>query len=225
MRVVPWLASILLLGACRAPFPGTEAAQNVSARAKIERAAVRLPEAASLRFRALLGMAGAETPLDTRALRRPPGDLRAVGLSDLGGTVFHLVAHTQRGQTRVLRASPEIGGAMVRDGIGPDLSMCLFTAPRQDDQLVRHPKGIGLLRRDGSARTLLWQSSANGPIDRVMRGTRDRLDSEARIEWKDGRPSYVRIENHQFRYTLELWSTGWEAADLTDEHFQWESIR
>ena len=220
MRSAPWLASIVLLSACQAPFPDTVADPDLSARAKIEQAAVRLPGTARLSFRALLTVAGAETPLDTRALRRPPGDLRVVGLGDLGGTAFHLVAGEELEHARVLQTSPGIGSALVRDGLGPDLSMCMFTAPRPDDQLVRHPGGLGLLRRQGSTRTLLWQSSPNGPFDRIMRGSGGRLDSEARIEWVNRRPGYVRIENHEFRYVLELWSTGWETSDLTDAHFR-----
>lgn len=215
---------LLFLGACSTPFPLTTVETDPAFRTQLEQQAVALPSAARLQYRAVLAMNGMEIPLDTRILRRAPGDLRVMGLSDLGGTAFHFVSSGDPVGTRILQANPEIAPKVLTDGLARDFAMCFFPTPRPSDQLVRHPSGVGILRCAGTSRMLLWRAGDTGPIDRVSRGSDGHLDAEARIEWQDQRPSYVRGENHQFGYVLELWSPdsqpAWRAAPLTDAHFR-----
>ena len=232
------VATLLVLymcfaGACSrwaVPDPGLPVEDPALARSLREGLDRLYPKELRALHRVILEVRARQYDLLGYVLCRGRTELRLVGMSDLGGTLFDLV-HSPAAGSRVLRNGLGLDTEWLVEGAARDALLLYLERPAADSRLVRHRDGsLGLVARlpDGSVEEYLFDAPGRS-WTAYRRSRRGRPVYEMRLfslgplpGWAGPTARRVEIRDHRLGYQASIRVVKLDAMALKDEHFSGE---
>jgi len=205
--------SLLLAGACASPFPSfreLDAGASTEAGQALEiLAAWRSPT--RLLERVTMTRWGGELVLSVYVAAESPGEVRFAGVSDLGATLFSVVA--TGASIEVLHESPGFTAEFLREEFIPDQMAALLRPPVDDATLVSTEAGRPAVHfKVGVGEALLYLGNRSEPS--LVRGVDGELHSTIAwivddLEASPAPPESILITNRVADYHARLELAPW----------------
>jgi hypothetical protein len=218
MKVALLAAAVIAFSSgCVHRFPSTVALDDPALEREWRASLFVPPDSIRSQQRVVLSSGGSEIDFTVLVRARRPDELRVVGLTDLGGTLFHV--SRENGGTRVIQGSRLLGDDFLAEtllqGLGP-----LFLGVEEDElRLVRTEYGSpALYGRLGSEDVLFARADPGVAPDRFETGAGGRALASVRVlAWNrdaDGRilfPERFALGDAAGKVRLEFRVIDWES--------------
>jgi hypothetical protein len=193
----------------------------------VQRAASVYPGSFRMVHRVLLAVAGREFDFTGYCLVKRPSMVRAVGMSELGGTAFDVISKAPHHAVTADESSDRLS-RLLREGVVRTVRALFLEYPSEESYVVTYEDGtVGLLEfsRDGPVSVMHFDANTGAPLRRVT-AERGRIVSEiAYGNWRSvpgnegDVPARLSVIDHKHGYRVDVDHISMSAEDLPDSYF------